>query len=312
MPLYQRENSANMNIGTYNDVGGSQNNKYDITGAIHHHSASLFANPLTEVYSQPVGDVNTVTHADVPQLIRKLTVADDGGEHDSRVSAAAHLLRIAKTTGGLDHIITAVVNAKVLPQLVNHLSNSGSLMQHVACLLAYILQSPHTWDAALSAQAIPFLVARLSDSVLGTRVSVACALANITGAERGKREAASAGAMPLLVAALGHPSHALTKMAARAVRNIASVEAGRKAAYASNAIQPLVALLDSRPLDFQFQYDVVKALAWTASLNKTARKTIRAHGVVEKLKAFSNLNAPIQLQDVVEELRDDLRVSSWL
>ena len=314
MSFVQSGHSPTANIGTYNEVHGDQNNAYHITGAVDHHSASQFANPLTKVHRivhQLVGDVDTVTYADVPQLVYTLTVADDVGEH-SRVSAAIRLIRIATTISGLDHIIIAVLDANVLPQLVNHLSDPGPLMQHVACILACILQSPHTWHAALSAHAIPFLVARLSDSDFGTQVSVVSALASITNVDSGKREAASAGAMPLLVASLCHPSHALTKIAARAVRNIASIKAGRKAAYISNAIQPLVLLLTSHPLDFEVEYDAAKTLAWIASLNKTARKTMRAHGAVAKLKALSRLNPPVELQVVLRQLRDELRVSYWL
>jgi len=248
-----------------------------------------------------------VTHADVPQLLHKLIVADGSIEHDSRVSAAEHLVHIAQTADGPDHIITAVIEAEVVPQLVSYLSDSGALRQHVVTLLAYILRSQQTWNAALDTQTIRLLVACLSDPVLGTQVDAACALANITGAERGKQKAVDAGAIPPLVVALGRPSCKLKKMAARAVRNIASIDAGRKAAYASNAVQPLVALLDSRPLDNQVRYDAVKALSCIASLNKTARKAIRKQGAFEKLTGISTRNAPMEIQIVVAALRDKLR-----
>jgi hypothetical protein len=231
------------------------NNNINFTNASSN-SGKFLTRCLLHLYScAHYVELDTLTHVDVPQLVHILAVAD-GGEPHSGVSTAEHLLRVAKTAGGPDHIVTAIVDENIMPRWVNHLSNSGPLMQHTAGILAYILRFPHTWDTVLATQAISLFVALLSDSVLGTQVDAACSLAHITGAERGKHEAARAGAMPPLVVALGRPSRSLTKVAVRAVRNIASVEAGRQSAYASNAIQPLIALLYSRPLDVQVQYDL--------------------------------------------------------
>jgi len=247
-----------------------------------------------------------VTLQDTPQLVLRLT--NNEGEHDSRISAAKDILRIARMKAGPDHIVAAVLHANAVPQLVACLSQPGALMQHAIGVLAYVLGFPQTWNAALDRQAVPLLMQRLSDSAFDTQVYAVWALANITASERGNEEAARCGAIPALVGALGHPTPVLKRVAARAMRNIVSTDAGRRAAYAANAVQPLVALLDSRPFD-EVQVDAVRALTRIACLHKAARETIKGYGAVAKLKAFSN--PPGELEVLGWALRDELKRGSF-
>jgi len=247
-----------------------------------------------------------VTNRDVPQLIRELTTTEYGAEHGSRISAAAHLARIAQTSEGRDHVATAV-NADVIRLLVGYLSDSGILRQHAVVILAVVLYFEHSWTPALSTRAIPLLVGLVSDPSLDTSVSAACALAHITRSDAAKKMAAEAGAIPPLVAALGCPSSQLKQMAVRAIRNITVVDAGRRAAHDSSAVQGLVALLDDPRLSLNVQYDVVSSLAMIAAHNRAARKKMKKAGAFQKLSRFKNPNVPENLQKVAVDLRDELR-----
>ena len=258
-----------------------------------------------------------LSHADAPRLVQDLVRTPDKSG-DFRIVAAEHLLCIAETHGGPDQVVEAVIHTNTLPQLIGYLSNSSSipnsesqqvLMQRTISLLAHILSFQHTWEAALRAQVVPLLTARLHESffnpTLDPQIDAACALANITAAEGGKHMAVQAGTVPLLVDALTSPSGDLVKMAVRTLKNIASIKGGRRAIYAAGAVPRLAALLDLRPpADNQVRYDAVKALTYVASVNKAAREKMRAHGAIEKLKALPN--PPEQLELAAEELGDDL------
>jgi hypothetical protein len=258
----------------------------------------------------------TLYHTDVPRLIHDLIREDGSGE--SRKSAANYLLNIAQTPGGPDNIATVITHVNALPKLVSYLSNSDSssdsvdrvLTQYTISILAYILSFRQTWQLALRTPIVPLLTTRLSESLsnpdLGPPIDTVCALAKITDAEGGKHIATQAGVVPLLVGVLAHPSHRLVKMAVRALRNIVSIVIGRRAAYAANAVQPLLSLLDLRPqVDNQVRYDAVTALASIAAIGRVARQTMREQDAVKTLKALPN--PPLELKQVAEDLRDDLR-----
>lgn len=252
----------------------------------------------------------------MPRLVQDLIRENDSEEY--RIIAANNLLHIAQIADGPSRIATVVIHANAMPRLVGYLANPVSssnpihldLTRHTISILAYILSFRQTWQPALRTTVVPLLTARLSEFLsnpnFGPPIDIACALAKITDADGGKHVATQAGTVPLLVGALSHPSNSLVKMLVRALRNIGSIDAGRRAIYAAHGVRPLVALLDLHPhAENQVRYDAVKALSYIASIGKVARKTMKQHGAVEKLKSLPS--PPLQLQQAAEDLRDDLR-----
>ena len=207
---------------------------------------------------------------------------------------------------GREHIVVAIASKQAVPTIVNLIHFRGELSQLAIRLLACILSFPQIQNSALRTPVIQLLLANLTATAnFGTQIDAACALAAITSTEVAKYSAVDNGAIPPLVAALSSSLPTLKQMAVRAVNNMASVKPGRQAAYAAGAVQPLVALLDPRSPNPNLQYDTLQALKYIATLHSTARKNMNKCGAFWILKGFEE--APLELQKVAEDLRDELR-----
>ena len=140
---------------------------------------------------------------------------------------------------------TAIVEAGVIPQLLQPMGQPGAVGEHAACAIYRLTQNDVTAEhctAIAAAGGIPVLISALESGVASF---AACALGNMAAHRSLCHALVAAGALSPLVALLSSGRDDLQGEAARSIGNLVARAEWGTAAAEAGALPPLGALLQS-------------------------------------------------------------------